>query len=72
MAHSGQELIALASLEFFSKDWEQVGNKTSLERHIHKGNSVSWRKTRLQSYEGLRSVYIVTTTLRGAMPNQEE
>ena len=30
-----QELIAPASVEFFSRDWEQLGNKTSLERHIH-------------------------------------
>ena len=30
-----QELIAPASVEFFSKDWEQLGNKPSLERHIH-------------------------------------
>jgi hypothetical protein len=29
-----QELIAPASVEFFSKDWEQLGNKLSLERHI--------------------------------------
>ena len=29
-----QELIAPASVEFFSKDWEQLGNKSSLERHI--------------------------------------
>jgi hypothetical protein len=30
-----QELIAPASVEFFSKDWENIGNKKSLERHIH-------------------------------------
>ncbi|KAH0533941.1 hypothetical protein FGG08_007450, partial [Glutinoglossum americanum] len=30
-----QELIAPASVEFFSKDWERLGNKKSLERHIH-------------------------------------
>jgi hypothetical protein len=30
-----QELIAPASVEFFSKDWEKLGNKKSLERHIH-------------------------------------
>jgi hypothetical protein len=29
-----QELIAPTSVEFFSKDWVQLGNKTSLERHI--------------------------------------
>jgi hypothetical protein len=29
-----QELIAPASVEFFSKDWEQIGNKTSLEQHV--------------------------------------
>src|SRR5438045_8992279 len=29
-----QELIAPASVEFFSKDWEQLGDKTSLERNI--------------------------------------
>ncbi|KAN0084763.1 HET domain containing protein [Elaphomyces granulatus] len=30
-----QELIAPASIEFFSKEGEQLGNKRSLERHIH-------------------------------------
>jgi hypothetical protein len=30
-----QELIAPTSAEFFSKNWEQLGNKTSLERHVH-------------------------------------
>jgi hypothetical protein len=30
-----QELIAPASVEFFSNDWEKLGNKKSLERHIH-------------------------------------
>src|SRR5277367_2710574 len=30
-----QELLAPASVEFFSKDWEQLGDKKSLERHIH-------------------------------------
>jgi Heterokaryon incompatibility protein (HET) len=30
-----QELIAPASVEFFSKDWEQLGNKLSLEQHIY-------------------------------------
>jgi hypothetical protein len=29
-----QELIAPTSVEFFFKDWEQLGNKVSLERHI--------------------------------------
>ncbi|KAH7410619.1 hypothetical protein BKA64DRAFT_638282 [Cadophora sp. MPI-SDFR-AT-0126] len=29
-----QELIAPASVEFFSKDWELLGNKVSLEWHI--------------------------------------
>ena len=29
-----QELIAPTSVEFFSKGWEKLGNKTSLERHI--------------------------------------
>jgi hypothetical protein len=29
-----QELVAPTSVEFFSKDWEQLGNKASLERHI--------------------------------------
>jgi hypothetical protein len=29
-----QELIAPASVEFFSKDWENLGNKASLEQHI--------------------------------------
>jgi hypothetical protein len=30
-----QELLAPASVEFFSKEGEQLGNKRSLERHIH-------------------------------------
>ena len=30
-----QELVAPASVEFFSKEGEQLGNKKSLERHIH-------------------------------------
>ncbi|KAN0072347.1 HET domain containing protein [Elaphomyces granulatus] len=30
-----QELVALVSVEFFSKEGEQLGNKESLERHIH-------------------------------------
>jgi hypothetical protein len=30
-----QELIAPPSVEFFSKNWEQLGNKTSLKRHVH-------------------------------------
>ena len=30
-----QELVAPASVEFFSKEGEQLGNKRSLERHIH-------------------------------------
>jgi Heterokaryon incompatibility protein (HET) len=30
-----QELLAPVSVEFFSKDWEQLGDKKSLERHIH-------------------------------------
>ena len=30
-----QELIAPASVEFFSKEGEQLGNKKSLERHVH-------------------------------------
>jgi hypothetical protein len=29
-----QELIAPTSVEFFSKDWERLGDKISLERHI--------------------------------------
>jgi len=30
-----QELVAPTSVEFFSKEGEQLGNKKSLERHIH-------------------------------------
>jgi Heterokaryon incompatibility protein (HET) len=30
-----QELVAPASVEFFSKEGERLGNKRSLERHIH-------------------------------------
>jgi hypothetical protein len=29
-----QELIAPTSVEFFSEDWEHMGDKTSLEQHI--------------------------------------
>jgi hypothetical protein len=29
-----QELVAPASVDFFSKEWELLGNKASLERHI--------------------------------------
>jgi Heterokaryon incompatibility protein (HET) len=46
-----QELVAPASVEFFSKEGEQLGNKRSLERHVHevtgipvkalRGNSLS-------------------------------
>ena len=34
-----QELVAPASVEFFSKEGEQLGNKRSLERHIRNRNS---------------------------------
>ncbi|KAF2180324.1 HET-domain-containing protein [Zopfia rhizophila CBS 207.26] len=30
-----QELLAPTAVKFFSKDWEQLGDKKSLERHIH-------------------------------------
>jgi hypothetical protein len=30
-----QELLASPSIEFFSKEWEQLGNKTSLKRSVH-------------------------------------
>jgi hypothetical protein len=30
-----QELIAPSSVEFFSKEWVELGNRSSLERHIH-------------------------------------
>ena len=30
-----QELLAPATVKFFSKDWEQLGDKKSLERNIH-------------------------------------
>jgi hypothetical protein len=30
-----QELLAPACVEFFSKDWEQLGDKKSLERQVH-------------------------------------
>jgi hypothetical protein len=30
-----QELLAPASVKFFSKDWEQLGDKKSLERLLH-------------------------------------
>jgi hypothetical protein len=36
-----QELLAPASVEFFSKDWEQLGDKKSLERHIHETTGIS-------------------------------
>jgi heterokaryon incompatibility protein (HET) len=35
-----QELVAPASVEFFSKEGEQLGNKTSLERHIHEATGI--------------------------------
>jgi hypothetical protein len=35
-----QELLAPASVEFFSKEGEQLGNKRSLERHIHEVTGV--------------------------------
>jgi hypothetical protein len=31
-----QELLAPVSVEFFSEDWEQLGNRKLLEQHIHK------------------------------------
>jgi Heterokaryon incompatibility protein (HET) len=34
-----QELVAPASVELFSKEGEQLGNKRSLERHIRNRNS---------------------------------
>ncbi|KAH8769325.1 hypothetical protein BGZ57DRAFT_987310 [Hyaloscypha finlandica] len=30
-----QELLAPGSVEFFSENWEQLGDMKSLERHIH-------------------------------------
>ncbi|KAN0069072.1 HET domain containing protein [Elaphomyces granulatus] len=35
-----QELVAPASVEFFSKEGEQLGNKRSLERHIHEATGI--------------------------------
>ncbi|KAG9230375.1 heterokaryon incompatibility protein-domain-containing protein [Amylocarpus encephaloides] len=38
-----QELLAPASVEFYSKDWEYLGDKRSLERHIHGATSIPTR-----------------------------
>ncbi|KAN0067922.1 HET domain containing protein [Elaphomyces granulatus] len=35
-----QELVAPASVEFFSKEGQYLGNKRSLERHIHEGTGI--------------------------------
>ena len=41
-----QELIAPASVEFFSKEGEQLGNKKSLERHVHEITGIPLRALR--------------------------
>lgn len=35
-----QELLAPASVNFYSQDWEYLGNKRSLERHIHETTGI--------------------------------
>jgi hypothetical protein len=35
-----QELIAPKSVEFFSRDWRKLGNKSSLEKYICKTTSI--------------------------------
>jgi hypothetical protein len=35
-----QELIAPTSVEFFSKEWDPLGNKASLERHIREATGI--------------------------------
>jgi hypothetical protein len=35
-----QELLAPASVAFYSKDWEHLGDKRSLERHIHEATRI--------------------------------
>ncbi|KAN0072425.1 Heterokaryon incompatibility protein (HET) domain containing protein, partial [Elaphomyces granulatus] len=35
-----QELVAPVSVEFFSKEGEQLGNKRSLEQHIHEATGI--------------------------------
>lgn len=36
-----QELIAPVSVEFFSKEWEKLGDKTSLKQYIHEITGIS-------------------------------
>jgi heterokaryon incompatibility protein (HET) len=38
-----QELVSPASVEFFSKEREQLGDKSSLERHIHEATGIPVR-----------------------------
>jgi len=35
-----QELLAPASVDFYSKGWEHLGDKRSLERHIHEATGI--------------------------------
>jgi hypothetical protein len=35
-----QELLAPASVDFYSKDWEHLGDKRSLERHIREATGI--------------------------------
>jgi heterokaryon incompatibility protein (HET) len=41
-----QELVAPAAVEFFSREGEQLGNKRSLERHIHEVTGIPVRALR--------------------------
>jgi hypothetical protein len=41
-----QELIAPSSVEFFSKEGAELGNRSSLERHIHEVTGISVRALR--------------------------
>lgn len=44
-----QEMLAPASVEFFSKQGDRIGSKISLERHIHEITGVAIRALRGQS-----------------------
>ena len=48
-----QELLAPASVEFFSRECYRLGSKTSLEQQIHKITGISVRALRGQSLQGL-------------------
>jgi hypothetical protein len=47
-----QELLAPASVEFFSCEGDRLGTKTSLEKQIHEATGISVRALRGQSLQG--------------------